>query len=216
MNDSRFIELLNLYVDHQISAEDAARLETEIQRSPARRRIYRQYCQMQRACTLLAENFRAEAPAGGKIVDFVPVPRRGFAPVAYTVGALAAAACLALVIVRKPAPESAPTAPSVAAVVAAEPASEPAPAMRVAPLPARVALQPVFAGFEPTNQQTSLAFADTNQVRLDWMDRVQLRKLSTEELWLEQRPTSQPQDLLFKSPRRFQGQTEMTAWRFQK
>ena len=39
MNDSEYIELLNLYLDHEISAADAARLEAEVQSNPARRRI---------------------------------------------------------------------------------------------------------------------------------------------------------------------------------
>ena len=47
MKDSEFIELLNLYLDHEISVADAARLEAEVQGSPARRRVYREYCQMQ-------------------------------------------------------------------------------------------------------------------------------------------------------------------------
>ena len=36
MKDNEFIELLNLYLDHEISQEDAARLEAEVQRNPAR------------------------------------------------------------------------------------------------------------------------------------------------------------------------------------
>ena len=105
MKESKFIELLNLYVDHQITAADAALLETEIQRSPERRRIYRQYCQMQKACVVLAENFRTEAPdaavsAEGNVGAFAPV-RRSFARGAWAAGALAAAACVALVMVNR-------------------------------------------------------------------------------------------------------------------
>jgi hypothetical protein len=57
MNDREFIELLNLYVDREISAEDALRLETEVATDPGRRRIYDQYCRIQKACTLLSEDF---------------------------------------------------------------------------------------------------------------------------------------------------------------
>ena len=35
MKDSEFIELLNLYLDHEISTADAARLEAEVQANPA-------------------------------------------------------------------------------------------------------------------------------------------------------------------------------------
>ena len=57
MKDSEFIELLNLYLDHEITAADAARLEAEVQASPERRRVYQQYCRMQKACTMLAKDF---------------------------------------------------------------------------------------------------------------------------------------------------------------
>src|SRR5690606_26074347 len=101
MKDSKFIELLNLYVDQQISAEDAAQLEAEIQRSPERRRIYREYCQMQKACVILAETFQTEAPAGGKIVEAGRVQRSRLTVATYAMGALAAAACVALVLVER-------------------------------------------------------------------------------------------------------------------
>jgi hypothetical protein len=60
MKDSEFIELLNLYLDHEISADNAARLEAEVQGNPERRRVYRQYCRMQKACTLLANDFNGQ------------------------------------------------------------------------------------------------------------------------------------------------------------
>lgn len=216
MKDSKFIELLNLYVDHQISSTDAALLEAEIQRDPERRRIYRQYCQMQKACVVLADTFRGDAPVGGKIVDF-PATRRTAANLAYTVGALAAAACVALVMVqRQQLTPSAPTeiaatvAPSVAVETkAADPRNAPM------PLPARVALQPAFAGLV-RDAAPDLALTASERVPLDWMTRVQLQRVPTEELWFENRPTFQPQDLSFPSRRSFQGQTEMTAFRFQR
>lgn len=219
MKDSKFIELLNLYVDHQIGDEEAAVLETEIQRNPGRRRIYRQYCQMQKACSMLAENFRSEAQTSGRLVDVATKTPRRIPAFGYAVGVLAAA-CIALAVVyRTPAP-SLSSAPAVAIVAPVESAvlATPAPTTTTAsiPLSARVELQPVFAGFEPASKEASFSLASPSQVRLDWMDRVQLRDVATEELWLEQQPGAQPQDLLFSSPRRFQGQTEMTAWRFQK
>lgn len=224
MNDSKFIELLNLYVDHQIGATEAALLEAEIQRSPERRRIYRQYCQMQKACTILAENFRAEAPASGTVLEFEPARRRRIGRTGLAFGAMAAAACLTFIVVNRTPPAAVSTGSLVAVADAVAPAADfPAEdaasaASPVATLRAeRVALQPVFAGFDATSRDADFAAGASSQVRLDWMDRIQLRKVTTEELWLEQRPSMEPQDLLFRSStRHFQGPVEMTAWRFQK
>ena len=62
MKESRFIELLNLYVDQQLSPVEAAELEAEISKNPVRRRTYQQYCRMQKACNRLFEEERAQAP----------------------------------------------------------------------------------------------------------------------------------------------------------
>ncbi len=106
MKESRFIELLNLYLDQQISPDDAAELEAEIARSPAHRRTYLQYCRMHRACALLFENFRAPAAplaqdlheADGKITAF---PSRRFMPAVGLVGMAVAAVCMAFVLVER-------------------------------------------------------------------------------------------------------------------
>jgi len=103
MKESKFIELLNLYIDQQISPEDARLLEEEILQDPRRRRIYNQYCKMHRACTLVFENFRAQAqPAAGgvgqvanSVVEFQPPRRVGWA---YSAAGLAAA-CVAVAVV---------------------------------------------------------------------------------------------------------------------
>lgn len=55
MNDREFLELLNLYVDREISAQDASRLEAEVAADPRRREVYDQYCRMQKACSKLSE-----------------------------------------------------------------------------------------------------------------------------------------------------------------
>ncbi len=96
MKESEFLELLNLYLDHEITAEDAARLEAEVMRSPERRRTYRQYCMMQKACAGLASKFTEDAPAEN-VVPFA-APRRRLAPI-YLATGLAAAACLAVTFV---------------------------------------------------------------------------------------------------------------------
>ena len=61
MKDSKFIELLNLYLDQQIEPAEAALLEEEIARHPARRQTYQQYCRMHRACTLMFEQAQPES-----------------------------------------------------------------------------------------------------------------------------------------------------------
>ena len=108
MKDQRFIELVNLYIDRQISAAETAELETEIQGNPRRRAIYRQYCKMHRATTLVYESFRAEATpqpvaasgAPGTIAQFESERRGRRYRWAYYASGLAAAACLALLLVR--------------------------------------------------------------------------------------------------------------------
>lgn len=104
MKDNRFIELVNLYIDRQISAEETAELEAEIQASPQRRAVYRQYCQLHSASKQVYESFRtnaepqAGAPAGRVVTgDFARRPRSNWIHYA---GGLTAAACLAMVFVR--------------------------------------------------------------------------------------------------------------------
>ncbi len=106
MKDSEFIELLNLYLDREISAADAARLEAEVQSSPDRRRLYREYCEMQKACQILAADFRTEPAGDGKVIPFEQAAairaraRRHRAGNWYAAGAaVAAAACVAIVFV---------------------------------------------------------------------------------------------------------------------
>lgn len=123
MNDSEFIDLLNLYLDHEISAVDAARLEAEVQRDPERQKIYRQYCRMQKACKLLTADFKPEtaAASSGKVVAFsheaaTAAPRHntgGF----YTFGAVAAAAaCVAIIFIGRNRQASAESSETFAAV----------------------------------------------------------------------------------------------------
>jgi hypothetical protein len=103
MKDSEFIELLNLYLDHEISAADAARLETEVQGNPARRRIYQEYCHMQKACTILSDKYATEAAelTEPKVVAFdAAAERRARMGNFYVFGAItAAAACVAIIFV---------------------------------------------------------------------------------------------------------------------
>ena len=141
MKESKFIELLNLYVDHQLSPAEAELLEAEVRGNPERRRVYRQYCQMQKACTELAANFRSQVPATEpKLAEF---PRRRQAPGAmvFATGLLAAAACVTVVLgVRSRLVVSTPEARGP---VAAQPAAAAAP-MMARNIAARPVLQPAI------------------------------------------------------------------------
>ena len=107
MKDNRFIELLNLYIDRQITAEETAELEAEIQENPKRQAVYRQYCQIHAATKLVYDSFRTNAteqpalPAdrAGVVELFETKRRRNH--FAYYAGGLAAAACLALVFLNQ-------------------------------------------------------------------------------------------------------------------
>lgn len=114
MKESRFLELLNLYIDQEITPDEAALLEQEILRSSDRRKIYVQYCRMHRASTVLFDRYRSgNAPSGDKlaqaardadekVLEFPAVaPRKSVRTWGYAVGTLAAAACLTLVVVNR-------------------------------------------------------------------------------------------------------------------
>ncbi len=117
MNEQRFLELLNLYLDHEISAEDARSLEAEINQNPQRRQVYRQYCLMQAGCVRLFEKDRAEAPhqalafqalaaANQQIAQRQTRSKRLYWLAGGGLASLGAAACVALVISQVTAPSS--------------------------------------------------------------------------------------------------------------
>lgn len=146
MKDARFIELVNLYIDRQISPEEHAELELEIQSNPQRRQVYRQYCRMHRATKLVYESFRVHAEDGAAAGARQPASlariedraRRRRTRWIYAAGSMAAAACLTLVFARVnpfsggeaaaqlTAARTTPAAPAVA--VAAPPATVNSPA----------------------------------------------------------------------------------------
>ncbi|MBP7142465.1 MAG: hypothetical protein KBA71_11205 [Opitutaceae bacterium] len=107
MKESRYIELLNLYVDHRLTGAEAAELEAEVQRNPERRRIYSQYCRMQKACTLIFDAERSLAPKTAAVLSSFDVDHRGARAAPFwrwalvpAVGLAAAIAMVAVVGVR--------------------------------------------------------------------------------------------------------------------
>ena len=216
MKESKFVELLNLYVDHQISPSDAALLEAEIQRSPERRKVYRQYCQMQKACSTLAESFLSDAPEAEKNLDTASTSRP-FAFVTYAMGFAAAAACVALVVVNQPvAQKKASVSESVAVTQVTLPSTtEDSVAVIPAPEPTRAVLHKAFTtvGYTPSSV-TAVATSDTE--RLNWMNDVQVERVTAESLWFSAQPALQYQDLTLRSVQPLSGPVETTAFIFAK
>lgn len=188
MKDSKFIELLNLYLDQQIEPAEAALLEDEIARNPARRQTYQQYCRMHRACTLMFEQSRPTSDVGEKValaaavaedkIRAFPAPSRGYGWIGYATG-LAAAACVALVVVqRRPAAPAAAPAPAQEVIVQITPK----------PLPARTSgLAAVPVNYQAAGQLAHTArrpspilpvAADQPQPSLEWMRQVQFTPLA--------------------------------------
>lgn len=139
MKDQRFIELLNLYIDRQISATETAELEAEIQENPKRQAVYRQYCKIHSATKLVYASFRANATEQ----PVLPSDRTGVVELfeakrrknhfAYYAGGLAAAACLAVVFVRYNSAANADNAATIAQTEVRATVAAPAP-MAAAPV----------------------------------------------------------------------------------
>jgi anti-sigma factor RsiW len=172
MRDSRFIELVNLYIDRQITAEETAELEAEMQDNPRRRAVYRQYCQLHSATKQVYDRFRANAadpqaaaPAGqARIAAFEGRPRSNWI---HYVGGLVAAACLAMVFVRynssspPPADLQAGAEPKPAAQVATVSVVA-APAPSLISLRSPTAVQPDYTALLATlRQDESRSFSST-------------------------------------------------------
>ncbi|MFT3828295.1 MAG: zf-HC2 domain-containing protein [Opitutaceae bacterium] len=143
MTHDQFIELLNLYVDGELPPARAAELERAIATDAERRRIYRQYCQMQNACAGLAEHFREEAAPvpqfrKGRVVA---IEGRGSREWLRSLGLIASgalAACAVFVVARQATPSAGPA-------VAVQPAANVA--------------QPEIARSQPVTPTTTVAYS---------------------------------------------------------
>jgi len=234
MNDPEFIELLNLYVDHEISSEDAARLEAEVQRNPARRRTYQQYCRMQNACRMLARDFQPEAAvvAERKVVNFEAGVRRAARfPQFAAIGAMAAAACLTVIFVVRNRESAGVPADSV--VVAGQPAAAPvATGLTIAPgamhavkvpegQPAMVSNPLLLTGRAQADAMLAAAVEQTD-TKFEWMRMVQLEPIqprrTLDGLRFENpRPASpEPGSRTYRSPQPVEGSAEWVGFRFNK
>ena len=59
MNKEHFTELLNLYLDDEISSWDLSDLMEETRRNPERQKVFLDYCRIHKACSLLGDSFEA-------------------------------------------------------------------------------------------------------------------------------------------------------------
>lgn len=241
MKDSEFIALLNLYLDHEISPADAARLEAEVQSNPERRKVYRQYCQMQKACKVLSHEFQTDVAAvERKVVNFNAAGQRPRTSSWYGVGAFAAAAaCVAVIFVtrNREAENAAPdlSAPANAIVNAQPRAVEPATLTareenaiaRAVSIPQVVAHAPQasFAGssflLASASQSGSTLPSEVDQAQFAWMERVQLNPiqshLSRSDLRYEAAPaTLRTEPRTYSNRQPVEATVEMTAFRFQR
>ena len=161
MKENRFIELLNLYIDRQITATETAELEAELQSNPKRQAVYRQYCQIHTATKQVYASFRASSadspvtePGQTGVIELFESRRRRSNWVHY-VGGAAAAACLAVLFVRFN---------STGSVEAPQVAAQPQPAV-VAPV--QVAAAPAPVKTEPA--PTVINLRDTTAISPDYM-----------------------------------------------
>lgn len=144
MKETRFIELVNLYIDRQITAEEMGALEAELQANSRRRSTYRQYCRMHRATTQVYESFRtgeavavSNAAAGdARVSRFEPGKRLRRTPWLYYSCGMAAA-CIALVFARINYSDS-PIGRNAADLALSSPEGAPAAVARTAVVPAPI------------------------------------------------------------------------------
>ena len=233
MKDSEFIDLLNLYLDHEISAADAARLEAEVQNNPARRKIYHEYCRMQKACAILAQDSAAEAAEERKEVAFEAPASRSWVPGWYTLGTLAAAACIAVVVYVRTDDAAKGSFANAPATAPAGVTKETAPAIAAAPVrsDARVvpvsmqasagaAARPLLLTAEGGNASLLRSAVEEANAQFAWMQSVNVapmrQPVSIEQLRFEARSPMQADSRTFDSRQPMQAPVEMSAFRFQR
>ncbi len=173
MKENRFIELLNLYIDRQITAAETAELEAELQSNPKRQAVYRQYCQIHTATKQVYASFRANSadnpvnePGQTGVIELFESRRRRTNWIHY-VGGTAAAACLAVVFFRFQ---------STATVEAPQVAVQPKPAV-VAPVEVAAAPAPVKVETAPA----MISLRDTATLSPDYMAMLTVMREQDEE-----------------------------------
>jgi hypothetical protein len=230
MKENRFIELLNLYIDRQITAAETAELEAELQGNPKRQAVYRQYCQIHTATKQVYASFRASSvespvsePGQAGVIELFESRRRRTSWVHY-VGGAAAAACLAVVFFRLN-PAAQVEAPQFAAqpqpaVVAPVQVAAAAPvAVKTEPVPAMISLRDTTA-LSPDYMATLAALREQDEERAFSNERLHIGRvqpLFDDNLFEPARMISSQEQRIFRSfkPASAQ-QTEAAAFQFQR
>lgn len=218
MKDTKFIELLNLYLDHEITADETAQLEAEISGNPQRYRAYQDYCRMQKACTVLAEQTGAMAPKQSRIV---PITRRRRLVNVYFGAGLAAAACVAVLVLNRPfagipSPGRAPRNLQVVRNPTGSDEQSKAPALAVkADKLYTVFTAQALAQTEGISDGRA-AFNGTGSARFEWMNQVQLDPVSLQPMIFRNAPDQTGGKHTFHSSRPFDATVQMTAFQFQR
>lgn len=239
MNNRRFIELLNLYVDEQLDSQEAAELEAEVLANPARRRTYDQYCRLHRGCCLLSDGSRALAPGSQAFARSlreaerkIAAPRRSSWRPAYVgvFSAAAMAACVAVVVVvnRQNTPGTAEGTivaselPSAgAANYSVKVAADHTTSVTASPVSLAFDTQPALAatGLGVVRSAREAEIVANDREALEWMQRVELMpsaRVVVDEQAFEARPTLQQDNRVFRSRHSIQGSAEFTAFQFQR
>jgi hypothetical protein len=216
MKDREFIELLNLYVDREISAEDALRLESEVVANSRRREVYDQYCRMQKACSMLSGDLvESKQMAGSVIVNFPSRNPWHFGQ--FALGIAAAAACAVGIITYKLHGTSQYMAAADTPVAVAKPAVAPTPLGLIADADA---MKPVFSTRLPAQHIFAAAENPAPVAQLNWIGDIQMPPVFTaanSELLINPRT-----DIKAPALTDAQGQNdsqepaEMAAFRFQR
>lgn len=222
MKDTEFIELLNLYLDHELTPADCARLEAEVKTNPIRRRVYEQYCRMQKACSELAADFAAEAPASNaRALRASGAQNARQRPVAlFALGSMAAAAAAVAIFFAARTTTTAPAGATLAQV-------EPAAAAASADLPTRsggIVHRPAELRGDSIFLVRQAPGAGNAPVapQLAWLTDVQVASpqtvVSAEALRFEAKLTNGGADVRALSPMRVQTEsaTERSAFEFRR
>lgn len=209
MNDREFLELLNLYVDREISAEDALRLEAEVAADPRRREVHDQYCRMQKACSRLSEETytASMAQTDPSLIAF-PAPNAW--RMAPFVAGMAAAAVVAIAFVGLRGRVAPAAAPSVTASVGHE---------RARPAAAGLSddsalMKPVFFVRQSPEQ------APAQVAQLTWIGDIRMAPVaSLADADFLMNPKADLKEAVMADPQAGRGTqepVEMTAFRFQR
>lgn len=223
MNDREFIELLNLYVDKEINPEDALRLEVEVGADPERRKVYDQYCRIQRACGMLSEQLADSAAERTVVFDADFRASRAF-PLAPVMAGLAAAACITVLFGLRERGTVSPSGTPTVAVESAGPRPAPEAVERsrsAEPMTPVFITRPVTGQADRSAARPIFAMDAPSQMpQLNWIEEIQMepvRAAADSDFLLNRKPELKaPISSGVQGSRDSQQPAEMTAFRFQR